>query len=309
MKTGDHTVLTLTPRNAPCSTASTARHLRIVTGLARVFGAEQLTPVTAAHVDGCLGPVKSCTTKGLTSFEKTHDQLHRTERSHETVSTEADPLDLPSFAGGLNLRQHVAHALRAALVAGKLRPRVVYSAPTLAEQFGVSPTPVREALLDLAKEGLVEVVRNKGFRVTELSERDLDEITELRALIEVPTVAQLSQSITLDALASLRPLADAIVSAAEKPDLIAYIEADRRFHLELLAFAGNNHLVEVVGDLRKRSRLYGLAQLAETDQLTASSYEHVDLLDILAGGNPRQAASLMHRHLGHVRGSWAGQPE
>ncbi|MFF4607591.1 GntR family transcriptional regulator, partial [Streptomyces sp. NPDC001339] len=64
--------------------------------------------------------------------------------------------------GRERLRDQVSHALRAALISGELRPGVVYSAPTLAGDFGISATPVREAMLDLAREGLVEPVRNKG---------------------------------------------------------------------------------------------------------------------------------------------------
>ncbi|GAA2910803.1 hypothetical protein GCM10011428_26590 [Streptomyces violaceus] len=76
-------------------------------------------------------------------------------------------------------RERVADALRAALIAGELRPGEVYSAPGLAARFGVSATPVREAMLDLAKEGLVDTVPNKGFRVTAVSERQLDEYTHI----------------------------------------------------------------------------------------------------------------------------------
>src|ERR1700754_2820324 len=89
-----------------------------------------------------------------------------------------------------SLREQVSEALRAALVSGELRAGGVYSAPGLAERFGVSATPVREAMLDLAKAGLVEAVPNKGFRVTELTERGLDEDTAIRALLEPPTVAE-----------------------------------------------------------------------------------------------------------------------
>lgn len=225
------------------------------------------------------------------------------------MTGDGQALSLPPFAGGQSLRQQAAHALRAALVAGELRPGVVYSAPALAAQFGVSATPVREAMLDLAKEGLVEAVRNKGFRVTTLSERDLDEITEIRAMIEVPAVGALASSITAGEIARLRPLADAIVSAADRPDLITYIDADRTFHLELLALSGNRHLVDVVDDLRKRSRLYGLAGLAEKGVLVSSAREHTELLDLLACGDGPAAEDLMRRHLAHVRGAWAGRPE
>ncbi|WP_100839288.1 GntR family transcriptional regulator [Kitasatospora fiedleri] len=203
------------------------------------------------------------------------------------------------------LRDQVAHALRAALISGELRPGVVYSAPTLAADFGVSATPVREAMLDLTREGLVEAVRNKGFRVTELSDRDLDEYTEIRALIEVPTVGRVARIATAEQLEALRPQAVAIVEAAREHDLIGYLEADRQFHLDLLALAGNARLVETVGDLRKRSRLYGLNRLDRQGELVSSAEEHLELLDVLLTGDADAAEACMTRHLGHVRHLWA----
>lgn len=218
-------------------------------------------------------------------------------------------LNLPELGARQNVREQVAQALRAALVAGEMRPGVVYSAPTLAARFGVSPTPVREAMLDLAKEGLVTAVRNKGFRVTELSERDLDEITEVRALIEVPTVGRIAADVPAEAIIALRPLAEAIVTAARDRDILGYIEADNTFHLALLTLAGNDHLIEVVRDLRHRSRLYGVPSLAERGELIPSAEEHLRLLDTVASGDAAEAEAVMRHHLRHVRGIWADRPE
>ncbi|MFF9603401.1 GntR family transcriptional regulator [Streptomyces sp. NPDC014684] len=204
-----------------------------------------------------------------------------------------------------HLRDQVANALRAALIAGELRPGVIYSAPTLATELGVSATPVREAMLDLAREGLVEAVRNKGFRVTEMTEQDLDEFTDIRTLIEVPTVGRVAETATIEQLETLRPLAEQIVVAAREHDVIRYLEADHRFHLELLALAGNRHLVEVVAELRKRSRLFGLASLNEADRLIASAQEHVELVDLMVAGQVKEAEDCMRRHLAHVRTLWA----
>ncbi|MEV4115301.1 GntR family transcriptional regulator [Nonomuraea sp. NPDC049695] len=214
-------------------------------------------------------------------------------------------LDLPMVGERQSLREQVSQALRAALITGEMRPGVVYSAPVLAAQFGVSATPVREAMLDLAKEGLVEAVRNKGFRVTELSDRDLDELTEIRQLIEVPTVARLADSSRAEEFERLRPIAEEIVSAAEGGDLLAYVDADLRFHVELLTLAGNGHLVEVVRDLRNRARLYGLSQLAERGTLADSAREHLQLLDALKNGDSQAVGHIMVEHIGHVRGIWA----
>lgn len=204
------------------------------------------------------------------------------------------------------LRDQVSNALRAALISGELRPGMVYSAPTLAEDFGISATPVREAMLDLAREGLVEPVRNKGFRVTEVSERDLDQYTEIRALIEIPTVGLVTRSAAREELEALRPVAEEIVRAARDHDLTGYLEADRQFHLSLLALSGNERLVETVGDLRKRSRLYGLTGLDKRGELIPSAEEHLELLDLMLAGEAKRAEKCMARHLGHVRSLWAG---
>ncbi|MEV6737810.1 GntR family transcriptional regulator [Streptomyces sp. NPDC051104] len=213
---------------------------------------------------------------------------------------------LPRLGGKKsNYRERVADALRAALIAGELRPGEVYSAPTLAARFGVSATPVREAMLDLVKEGLVDTVPNKGFRVTEVSEKQLDEYTHIRSLIEIPTTVALARTADRVSLEALRPAAREIVTAAAAGDLIAYVEADTRFHLGLLALAGNAHLVEVVGDLRKRSRLHGLTALVEAGRLLASAQEHLELLDALLERDEDAVRTVMTRHIGHVRGLWA----
>jgi DNA-binding GntR family transcriptional regulator len=204
-----------------------------------------------------------------------------------------------------SLREQVASALRAAVVSGEMEPGTVYSAPALAARFGVSATPVREALLDLAKEGLVEPVRNRGFRVTEVTDRQLDEITELRALIEVPTVTRLATVIEPEEVEGLRPLAQEICRAAGVDDLIAYIEADHRFHVALLGLAGNARLVQLIGELRSQTRLHGLAELARDHRLVRSAEEHLELLDALGARDAPRTEAIMRRHLAHVRGIWA----
>ncbi|GAA2079620.1 GntR family transcriptional regulator [Streptomyces albiaxialis] len=213
-------------------------------------------------------------------------------------------LKLPAVPDRLSIRDHVAHALRAALIAGELRPGSVYSAPHLAAQFGVSATPVREAMLDLTREGMVEPVRNKGFRVTELSPRDLAEYVAIRELIEVPTVGQVALSGDAEKLEELRPVTREIVEAARAGDLVGFLEADRRFHMALLELAGNRRLVEVVGELRGHSRLYGLAGLAESGQLMESAEEHEVLLDLVLARDAGGAEARMRTHLGRLRSQW-----
>jgi DNA-binding GntR family transcriptional regulator len=218
-------------------------------------------------------------------------------------------MTLPSFARRTSLREQVADALRAAVVSGEMRPGRVYSAPTLAAQFGVSATPVREAMLDLAKQGLVEVIPNKGFQVTKISDTELDQITEIRLWLEPPAAAIAATSARPDDVATLTPLAQAVVDAAGQGDLISYLKADLEFHSRLLALAGNRRLVGIVTTLRAQTRLYGLSGLVERGTLTASAKEHLTMCELLAAGDAPGLQQLVRTHIGHVRREWAGFAE
>lgn len=134
-----------------------------------------------------------------------------------------------------SVRGQILDALRTALVAGELAPGAVYSAPALGERFGVSATPVREAMQQLALEGAVEVVPNRGFRVIERGTRELAELAEIRALIEVPVMLRLACTVPAARWAELRPLAEATVRAATSGCRATYAESDRAFHRAVLA--------------------------------------------------------------------------
>lgn len=215
------------------------------------------------------------------------------------------PSHLTMVKKNVSLRETVTLALRAAVISGEMKPGEVYSAPALGKRFGVSPTPVREAMLDLAKEGLVISLPNKGFRVTEVSDEDLDEITALRLLIEPPTVYQVTPLIDDAGLDRLREMANTIVDFAVSGDLIQYTEADRVFHITILEYSGNKRLIALISELRSHTRLLGLARLAAAGKLRDAALEHVELVDLMSAGKVAEAQELMTKHIGHVRTDWA----
>jgi DNA-binding GntR family transcriptional regulator len=204
-----------------------------------------------------------------------------------------------------SLREAVIQSLRAAIISGEMAPGQVYSAPTLAVRLGVSPTPVREAMVELSREGLVETMPNKGFRVTSVTETELDEIAELRRLVEGETVRRVAPLIPEDAVPELRRLAQDIVDRAEGGDLIAYTEADQLFHQTILEYGGNRRLITLVSDLRAHTRLYGLAEMAQEGTLATSAAEHLALVDLIAARDGDGAGELMNRHIGRSRAEWA----
>jgi DNA-binding GntR family transcriptional regulator len=217
----------------------------------------------------------------------------------------AGDLVRPSTLGTL-----AREAILVRIVDGEIAPGQVYSAPVLAGVLGVSVTPVREALLELAAAGLVESVPNKGYRVVELSPHDLDEIFEVRLMLEVPTVAKVADTGCAGAeMDRFRALADDLDRLARDSDVPAFLEADREFHLGLTETMGNGRLTDIISRLRYQARLYGLPRLAERGELKESAHEHRELLDAISAGDASAAASIMTRHLQHTRGIWAGQAE
>lgn len=205
-----------------------------------------------------------------------------------------------------SIRETVKSALRSAIISGEMQPGRVYSAPNLGDEFGVSATPIREAMLDLVREGLVIALPNRGFQVTEVSARDLYEVTELRLMLEPPAIERATPFVPADAFPALRRRAEAIVEGAERGDLIHYLTADSDFHLALLQYAGNSRLTELVASLRSQTRLFGLASLAEKGLLTASALEHSAMLDAIEEGDAARARTLVYAHIEHVLTDWSG---
>jgi len=209
----------------------------------------------------------------------------------------------------VSLRARVEQALSAAIITGELLPGTLLTVPTLAAEFKVSATPVREAMLDLEGRGFVEPVRNKGFRVTEVSDEALRDIVEVRQLLEPPAMAELATRFPSEELPALEVLAQRITDGAETGDLRAYLDADLEFHLTLTGMLGNRLLVDLVRDLRSRTRLMGLSSMLETKALGDSAAEHRELLAHLAAGRAGDAQALMRRHIHHTLGWWSGRAE
>jgi DNA-binding GntR family transcriptional regulator len=200
-----------------------------------------------------------------------------------------------------SVRDQVLAELRGAIAGGELRPGSVHSAPVLAARYGVSATPVREAMQLLAREGAVEVLPNRGFRIAERGPRDLAELAELRALLEVPVLLRLARTLPPGVWESLRPLAQATAGAAAIGDRAAYAEADRAFHSALLEPAGNRQLVAFADDLQRRAQWPPSApqphRYPRPAALLADATEHALLLDALIAVDLPTVEALARAHL------------
>lgn len=208
-----------------------------------------------------------------------------------------------------SLREQVERMIGARIVSGETPPGEVLTVPTLAGDFGVSATPVREAMLNLARRGFLRPIRNRGFEVTEVSAEELNQLTDVRLLLEAPPMRRVAGAIDGALEKELRELADRIVAAGKERRFEEYLEADTAFHLRILAVTGNQKLVDTVRELRQQTRLVGLVRLADSDTLVPTAQEHAELVDLLVAGDGDGAEALMRRHLGHVGGVWSGRDE
>ncbi|MDN3297883.1 GntR family transcriptional regulator [Streptomyces ficellus] len=235
------------------------------------------------------------TRDGHTGDGRTRDGHTRGEHTHSEPAA-------PRLVQRHSVRGQILDALRTALVGGELVPGEVYSAPALGARFGVSATPVREAMQQLAIEGAVEVVPNRGFRVVERTPRELAELAEVRALIEVPVMLRLARTVPAARWSELRPLAEATAAAAARGDRAHYAESDRAFHRAVLALAGNDQLVAVAEDLHRRSQ-WPLVTLPVTRRadLVADAAEHSALLDALIAQDLTVVQSLVREHFTGAR--------
>lgn len=206
---------------------------------------------------------------------------------------------------GLNrgtLKDEAVAVVRQALMAGVMEPGQIYSANSLAVQLGVSNSPVREAMMELSTKGLLEVVRNRGFRVVEMSDADRREVYDLRMMIEVPAVVQVAERGLASQNAQLvRELAQTTMDTARPDNMLEYLDADQAFHMGIVGLLGNRRLNGIIENLRDQSRVRGSYHLAERGLLRQSAQEHGPIVEALIAGDTARVEALMTSHLDYAR--------
>ncbi|MBP5985742.1 MAG: GntR family transcriptional regulator [Azonexus sp.] len=195
------------------------------------------------------------------------------------------------------LYQEVAERLRQRIFAHELTPGTWIDEQKLAEQYGISRTPLREALKVLASEGLVELRPRRGCYVTEISRQDMDDIFPLMAMLEGRCAAEAVNRATPSDIAALKEIHERLESAARDGRIDAFFEANQEFHKKIQELSGNRWLLSVIQDLRKVLKLSRLHSLSLEGRLQQSLDEHRLIMAALEARNGATAEKLMHDHL------------
>lgn len=210
-------------------------------------------------------------------------------------SSAAPPAPRAARLGERALYEQVAEQLRTRILAHTLAPGSWIDEQALCAEYGISRTPLREALKVLASEGLVTMKLRRGAYVTEVSERDLAEVFHLLALLESDAARIAAQKATAEEMAELLAIHDTLENALN--DRERFFAANERFHMRLLEIADNRWRIQMVADLRKVMKLNRAQSLLKQGRLEASLKEHRQIMSALKARNAERVQALMQHHL------------
>ena len=195
------------------------------------------------------------------------------------------------------LYEDVAEKLREQIFAHELAPGSWLDEQNLAAAFGISRTPMREAIKVLASEGLVTTKMNKGAYVTEVDRRDLEQIFTVLSLLEGQAAKETAMKATEDQLTQLDNLHHRLEKAAADRDTGQFFEINVKFHELIQEIAGNKWMNGVIEDLRKVLKLQRRDSLTRSGRLLSSLVEHREILQAILKRDPQAAELAMRTHL------------
>ncbi|ADG81021.1 GntR family transcriptional regulator [Thermincola potens] len=195
------------------------------------------------------------------------------------------------------LREIVFEALREAIINGTLEPGERLMEIQLAEEMGVSRTPVREAIRKLELEGFVVMVPRKGAYVAGLSMKDIADVFEIRTALESLAAGLAAERITEEELENLERLLVKIGECVQANDLDKLIEVDTEFHDVLFKATRNERLVQIISNLREQIQRFRTTSLASPGRMKYALEEHKKIVEAVSERNVELAQKLAAEHI------------
>ncbi len=201
----------------------------------------------------------------------------------------------------VSLTETAYQALRTRVLSGELRPGAEFSELELADQMAMSKTPVREALGRLVAEGLIEAFPRRGYRVTPITVKDINDLFAIRAMTEGTAAAMAALNLTASDHDRLETLADARYDPQQGESVQSFVKANRNFHLAIAEGANNQRLLALVtAHLDECTRLFYLGAISR-DVNPETSADHRRIVDVLRLRNPDLARAAMVEHSEHTQ--------
>lgn len=195
------------------------------------------------------------------------------------------------------LRDVIFETLRKAIITGEIKPGERLMEVAIAEQMGVSRTPVREAIRRLEAEGLVTMVPRKGTHVSELSSKDIIDVLEVRGALDKLATGLAAKRIKPQQLRALESIHKQYIAFVEKENIEGAVRKDIEFHDAIYAASGNSRLIGVLSTFKEHIYRFRVIYLRDMDIAEHVEQEHRQILDALKEGNEQLAAELAEKHI------------
>jgi DNA-binding GntR family transcriptional regulator len=207
---------------------------------------------------------------------------------------------MPKFAAikqPESLAKMAYESIRNSILSGQWTIRELYNEKAIAADLGISRTPVREALLELASQDLIIFLPRRGLMVNRFTRRDVDEIFELRKAIEMATVEKIARTSPPFDLFEIEESLLNQRKAVKQKDYLAFMEADRLFHTRFSDLTNNRRLIAILENIRDMIHVMGVKALALEGRALAVIEEHQTILEAVKKGNIEEARRAMDYHL------------
>lgn len=193
------------------------------------------------------------------------------------------------------LREKILETIREAILKGNLKPGEKVAEPELAERFGISRTPIREAFRQLESEGYLTVIPRKGAVVAALSERDVQEFYAIKSILEGYAAELAANNLSDKDLARLEAINEKLKKLADDGDVKAFYRVHNEFHETFLKAADNSKLYELIQQLGMKFSRLRMASLSVNGRMAISVAEHDKLLDAFRRHDGKSAEDLVKK--------------
>lgn len=197
------------------------------------------------------------------------------------------------------LREQIVDSIRDAIVRGVLKPGARVAEPELAGRYGISRTPIREAFRQLESEGYLRIAPRRGAVVVALTEKDVEEFYDVKAVLEGHAAYRAATRLTQDDLDRMARLNDELAALAEQGDVRAFFDVHNRFHDVFWRAAGNERLEQMLRSLVQQFERYRLASLVQPGRMRRSVEDHRQMLDAFRARDAAGAQALARGSAGH----------
>jgi DNA-binding GntR family transcriptional regulator len=196
-----------------------------------------------------------------------------------------------------SLSKMAYEAIRQSILSGQWLVGELYNEKAIAADLGISRTPVREALLELASQDLIIFMPRRGLMLNRFTRSDVDEIFELRKAIELASVEKIANTSPMPDLLSIEESLLNQRKAVKQKDYIAFMDADRIFHTNFSTLTGNRRIISILENIRDMIHLMGVNALSLKGRAVKVIEEHQVIFKTVKEGNAEEACRVMAYHL------------